>query len=1039
MKLQKINIYFSRFVVRVAGSVSPCHSKGIPRVDSPCQASCLPYSVSKNSNGSPWTGIGSSITSTAAAAHPCSSSSFAFYRTPPLFMHAEFAGSNTKKKTLEFTSHLTLNTQSAGWRKKKVAFLTDVEGNMSYFQKWVAQSHIICWEEKQITSTATRNSNSNNNPSGEWANGKHPFHSSPNVAPSASSSSLPLPHPSIDIPPRVTYLDLDRLILGFRDDDGTQEFVYGGDAFDQGWDLSFSRALLDFKERFPQRVHLILGNRDLNKIVVKRLFPPIVPIHSSTPNSGDTNWSRASAAPAPPSPGGGGGEESLSGLSSGFMVGSAGGSSLHQFPNHFSSLGKYSLLFRRQSGVMGHLCPKAAEEAIFPARSGAPAKVSYADYLQMENEGRKLSSTLSRGSKAEFNLPIEADPVSFLKWALTHRLGSSMTFENRREELHVLCIQEQEQQRKKKEEIGEKEKGETLPPPPLPTDEEVAASFAIAAAPGGVYDRYLQHGQLLHVIGSALFLHGGLAEENLGLVPSIHAPYNFPLDGCQRMLEVEHSSSFSSISPSSSVTTTTSNSHSNNDNKNVANSYTLFDWFNALHEFHQSAFEEYHTWTGSQGEALRRYGNHRHFAPYSVAVNSPLRNPYGPSFFPLSVMHHLLMSGIQYMCVGHMPCGDTPLIMRQPPIGALTCIAADNSYCGRGNACSSPKNPRGEAVTEVILHLVVQDESKQQEEQSSPHGKDMTTKWSTGPPVEVEDAVSRAGMCLGSTEETVQTKIEKKNGGTVEAEKEHIHLHGRRADGAPFAFDIDSTEPFLGRCLRRRPPPRQHPPPQSLYPCPGASSSQQGLTRGEVKGEKTREKDCYQEEWTTAPVAGAESVSHEAMRSIEEEVVVDEYWWVKRKGIYPTVPDAKGEKQEGGKPFHANHRRMNNSSATQATHGLAPGEEYYALHCTKDHFYSEEELLIPSSVLARIFFPSSPSCSSPDVGETSMSVETGKEGTEKIHWGDFFLPEGSSTSFSCAVVGGELRNEYTPESLRDIRVSRLKTKVIPSSPHSSLS
>lgn len=44
-------------------------------------------------------------------------------------------------------------------------------------------------------------------------------------------------------------------------------FVYGGDVCDRGpWDRRVTRDLLRLKEAYPTRVHLILGNRDLNKI-----------------------------------------------------------------------------------------------------------------------------------------------------------------------------------------------------------------------------------------------------------------------------------------------------------------------------------------------------------------------------------------------------------------------------------------------------------------------------------------------------------------------------------------------------------------------------------------------------------------------------------------------------------------------------------------------------------------------------------------------------------------------------------------------------
>lgn len=49
--------------------------------------------------------------------------------------------------------------------------------------------------------------------------------------------------------------------------DGECHFVFGGDSVDKGGrDLAFLRDLVGLKERHPGRVHLVLGNRDINKM-----------------------------------------------------------------------------------------------------------------------------------------------------------------------------------------------------------------------------------------------------------------------------------------------------------------------------------------------------------------------------------------------------------------------------------------------------------------------------------------------------------------------------------------------------------------------------------------------------------------------------------------------------------------------------------------------------------------------------------------------------------------------------------------------------
>ena len=52
-------------------------------------------------------------------------------------------------------------------------------------------------------------------------------------------------------------------------------FVFGGDAVDKGGgDLAFLRSLLGLKARHPDRVHLILGNRDINKMRLSAELAP---------------------------------------------------------------------------------------------------------------------------------------------------------------------------------------------------------------------------------------------------------------------------------------------------------------------------------------------------------------------------------------------------------------------------------------------------------------------------------------------------------------------------------------------------------------------------------------------------------------------------------------------------------------------------------------------------------------------------------------------------------------------------------------------
>lgn len=700
---------------------------------------------------------------------------------------------------------------------------------MLYFQRWVEHSDILHWEQRSYDSSTTTNMN----------------------GPSTSTDAS-----AITPPAALTYVDLDEFTLGFRDDDGSSEFVYGGDVFDQGGaDLTFSRALLDFKKRFPHRVHLILGNRDLNKMVMRHIF--------SSPT-------RAAQAP----------EEAAKDVETLKTV--------DKDAKHTTSELR-QLAF--PPGVAGHLNPLDAEEALFPAKSGPPAKVSYLDYLREERK-RKYDKTREGNDEQGREVADEvADPVSFLKWALVHRLGSPNAFEHRRRELHEI------QKRKLSQARGEKEELVRCSSLPLPTDEEVAASYAAAAEPGGAFYEYLLHGQLLHVIGSTLFVHGGICEDNLGLVPSLSAPYDDPMRGCRAMLDVVRGDA--NAASASSTTSTT-----------AATPLSLLDWFEALHRFKDDAFQEYVLWTGNKGESLRRYGNHCFCTRYSVTVNSLMNSKNGPSYFSLPVVQYLLTSGIQYVCVGHMPTGDTPAIIRQPPLGTLTCIAADNSYCGRGNQFCTPQNPRGMALTEVIVHL-------------------------TPPPSSVGDCGEGKEKNAGGMEQEEETSVD------VE---DYVLVHGFRADGNPFRFEVRSDDLFLGRCLQRVP-----------------SSDKEGGS-------------------------GDQSSSP----------ITVEHWWVKRRGIY-----MKDGKQERG---------TNESN----------GEEYYALHCTTDSFFSEKERLYSVSDLEDAFYGDAILGADLLLGERLQQGTAVKKG------------EDESITVPPPPVGGILRDTHTADSLRNVHVHRIKTKVKPS-------
>ncbi|KAL3905219.1 MAG: hypothetical protein SGILL_009764 [Bacillariaceae sp.] len=95
----------------------------------------------------------------------------------------------------------------------RLGYVTDVEGNIDYFVRYVHQSKVLV----------------------------------------------------------VTHYDNQSLVLDFHHSDDANEedlyFVYGGDAVDKGpGDIRLVRALVNLKKRYPTKVYLLVGNRDLNKL-----------------------------------------------------------------------------------------------------------------------------------------------------------------------------------------------------------------------------------------------------------------------------------------------------------------------------------------------------------------------------------------------------------------------------------------------------------------------------------------------------------------------------------------------------------------------------------------------------------------------------------------------------------------------------------------------------------------------------------------------------------------------------------------------------
>ena len=103
----------------------------------------------------------------------------------------------------------------------RIGYVADVEGHWDYFLEYVQRSNVLFWEEHE---------DHNNNLS------------------SSTTNNFGITFKRLKLRPNT-------------------HFIYGGDSVDKGpGDIRLCRALVALKNAYPDRVHLLVGNRDLNKI-----------------------------------------------------------------------------------------------------------------------------------------------------------------------------------------------------------------------------------------------------------------------------------------------------------------------------------------------------------------------------------------------------------------------------------------------------------------------------------------------------------------------------------------------------------------------------------------------------------------------------------------------------------------------------------------------------------------------------------------------------------------------------------------------------
>jgi hypothetical protein len=239
---------------------------------------------------------------------------------------------------------------------------------------------------------------------------------------------------------------------------------------------------------------------------------------------------------------------------------------------------------------------------------------------------------------------------TLLRWILGHTMGAPEAFEHRRAELS---------------------RGAREPA----TDDAVFESFRADMAPGGTLRAYLRVCTLGARIGDALFLHGGVTEDNFGYVPTGE------LDAeCRvaRMAKVTDE---------------------------------LDPWLAALDDFYREQLARFEAGADALPEreppgwtALVRYQ-----APLpgtrlnqqSVVYARPTDAFANPSLPAPALLDRLRRAGVRRLFLGHTPSGDCPAVLRHED---FSLVLADNSYA-RDERGSQVLIERDRTVTRGVARL----------------------------------------------------------------------------------------------------------------------------------------------------------------------------------------------------------------------------------------------------------------------------------------------------------------------------------------------
>jgi hypothetical protein len=488
--------------------------------------------------------------------------------------------------------------------------VTDVEGNWEYFMSFVANCNVFEKEQQQQQQQ-------------HFPKTVHPKNKKTKSEDNLDDTVSPAQGSLLDNPDSFQNTNNnnnnDEFFLKLRD--GCY-FVYVGDSVDKGpGDIRLCRTLVSLKQRYPDRVVLLVGNRDLNKL---RL----------TAELSQQDMERSIDEIPPP-----------------------------------------------------HWDPKAPTLRQHLERVAAAASVATkSESDDTANTTTSTTTTVSTGLE-QFNTRVER-----LKYMLLHTLGCAETFEFRRQELALMRTDPlQSSSNNNNSLLGI-------------TDDEVLDSFLHEVEyPNGSLRQYLEHANVVAVIGNTLFAHGAVDVDTARFVPQLDSRFENPT---------------SKPAPGQLCD-------------------TVEEWTTALNGYLRHGLDDYAKrpyWnephrTTRGGESLMALQNRPAMWGRSIISNcygdggvittdaaaqhrkDPqriLQSQTNPLVFenvssdPMdpTVADWLLQNGIQRVVVGHKPLGDCPAVLSSRYTG-VEIVSADTSYSNNGNVHT--KNHRGQALAVVEI------------------------------------------------------------------------------------------------------------------------------------------------------------------------------------------------------------------------------------------------------------------------------------------------------------------------------------------------